>query len=98
MLPPFVWPGDWTEEDFRAIAGFILYYRAGVLRALESTSDPAYDQIPVTKAGQLRYYRDAEAFTRFLLYNTPYPVQKDELWNPDEQYYPQYNGPLGGPG
>lgn len=98
MLPPVVWPPDWSEEDMRAIGGFLLYFRAGILRALQSSNDPTYDQIPVTAAGQRRYFRDAEALTRWLLSFTPYPVEKDELWKPGTQYYPKWTGTDGGDG
>jgi hypothetical protein len=94
MLTPVV-ASDYSEEDWRVIAGFLLYYRAGILRALTSSNDAAYDATPVAAAGQRRYFRDAESITRWLLSFTPYPVQKNELWD-GETYIPRPR--IGDPG
>ena len=87
MLTPVVAP-EFSAEDWRVIAGFLLYFRAGILRALDTSNDPAYDAIPVTAAGQRRYFQDAEAVTRWLLSFTPYPVKAGELWD-GETYVPR---------
>lgn len=92
MLPPIVWPPDWTAEDYRVIAGFLLYFRAAILQAKASVNDPAFD-VPVLKPENIRdYYDDAESVTRWLLSYTPYPVAKGQLWNPNSQYYPRQSG------
>lgn len=97
-LPPIVWPPDWSAEDMRSIGGFLLYYRAAILRAIQSTGETTYNQIPKVRDGQLRYYEDGEKITRWLLSYTPYPVEPGQLWQPDKQYYPTLNGPIGGAG
>jgi|SRR5579864_111896 len=94
MLTPVV-GSDYSEEDLRVIAGYLLYYRAGILRALQSVSDTAAAQIPTWQEPQVRYFRDAEIVTRWLLSFTPYPVQKDELWD-GRTYIPRPR--LGDPG
>jgi|SRR5579864_317636 len=94
MLTPVV-ASDYSEDDWRVIAGFLLYFRAGILRALESTNNEAYSQIPRVAAGQRRYYEDAESVTRWLLSFTPYPVKKDALWD-GQAYVPRPR--LGDPG
>jgi hypothetical protein len=72
---------DYSPEDYQAIGGFLLYYRAGILQALRSVSDDVTKAIPGWRAKQIRYYRDAEAVTRWLLSYTPYPVDPYELWD-----------------
>jgi len=80
MLPPVV-SVEYSAEDWRVIAGFLLYLRAGVLRALQSVSDPIAEAIPVWQAKQVRYYVNAEKVTRWLLSYTPYPVEPYQLWD-----------------
>ena len=87
MLIPVV-ASEYSEEDWRAIAGFLLYFRAGILRALESVSDPSTRAMPGWRDRQIQYYQDAESVTRWLLSFTPYPVQKWELWD-GKSYVPR---------
>lgn len=78
----------YTDGQRAYIAGFLIWYRAGMLKALESVSSDAARAIPGWQRQQIRYYQDAESVTRYLLYECGYPVAKDENWDPDYGGYP----------
>lgn len=74
------------------MAGFILHFRRGFLQAAESSGVAAAQQIPEWSAETVRYYQDAEAVTRFLLYWIGYPVAKGQMWSP---FYDAVYPPVG---
>jgi len=94
MLLP-IFGVEYSAEDWRVIAGYLLYMRAGILRYLQSVTDPAAVPIPEWTAPQARYAKDAEIVTRWLLSYSPYPVQPNELWD-GKTYVPRPQ--LGDPG
>lgn len=89
MQYPPIFDRNYTTRDKAVIAGFLLHFREGYLRALESVSGPEADQIPSWKARQTQYYQDAESITRYLLCEVGYPVEKGDVWTGgDSVHYP----------
>ncbi len=78
--PPVYWPQPLTDEDRALIAGYLLHHREGTLEALSSLGSV----VSGLNAGQFdimyRYYRSAEAYSRFLLYWVGYPVEKGKMY------------------
>jgi hypothetical protein len=81
-LPPIV-QESYTREQKRYIAGYLLWMRAGTLAALESVSSPLASVMPEWQRKQVRYYQDAEAYSRYLLAEIGYDVGKNQGWNPN---------------
>ena len=81
-LPPIVME-QYTADQYRYIAGFILRQRRGVLLALQSVSNVAAAEIPRWQDPQIRYYEDLEAWSRFLLWVCGYPVEKGQNYMGD---------------
>lgn len=81
QLAPVV-KDQYTDEERAVIAGYLLRQRAGTLQALASSDRYATLDNGYAPVRQQRYYRDAESYSRFLLYWIGYEVQKGQLYNP----------------
>jgi len=81
-LPPPTIPDTYTDAERALIAGYLLHHRAGTLQALSSCSSIPAEIDGGSMATCGRYYRDAEAYSRFLLYWIGYPVGKGRMYAP----------------
>lgn len=70
----------YTDEERAIIAGYLLRQRAGTLEALASAKVSVTLYEVDYSINQRRYYRDAESYSRFLLYWIGYETPKDQLY------------------
>jgi hypothetical protein len=75
ILTPVV-KSEYTARERAIIAGYLIGKRAGVLRALSSVGAATAGATSGWAEGNQRYYRDAERYSRFLLYYVGYEVEK----------------------
>lgn len=75
-----VYTGVFNRHQRAMIAGFLLHHRAQVLSALQSLSDPATLAIPEWAGPTRAYYEAAEAYSRKLLWEIGYPVDKNQMY------------------
>lgn len=80
--PPPIWDGRPTDEIRSWIAGYLVHHREGTLKALDSYRQVLPRNPPEFIEPYLKYYQDAEAYSRFLLYWLGYPVAKDSNYVP----------------
>lgn len=71
---------QYTDEERAIIAGYLLKQRAGTLLASQSSERGAQLELDIGLDKQAVYYRNAEAYSRFLLYWAGYPVHKDRMY------------------
>jgi hypothetical protein len=75
ILPPLV-KSEYTARDRAIIAGYLIKMRAGTLRALTSVGAATVGATSGWAEGNQRYYRDAERYSRYLLYWLGYETEK----------------------
>lgn len=80
--PPFVPMLGYTDEQRSLIAGFLLHFREGTLKALASLGSVKAGITSGMAEAEYRYYVHAEAYSRQLLFYVGYPVAKDEMYAP----------------
>jgi hypothetical protein len=78
-LPPTQMP-PYTDAERALIASYLLQKRVGLLQALRSVEHAPPQSTDGWGEGNQRYYRDAEAYSRFLLWWIGYPVNKNQMY------------------
>lgn len=78
-LPP-VKSGPYTDEERALIASYLLWQRQGTLDALNSVGSAPPGGTENWGEGNQRYYKNAEAYSRFLLYWIGYKVPKGGMY------------------
>jgi hypothetical protein len=77
VLPPVI-KETYTPAERAIIAGYLIRMRGGTLRALASVGSATQGETSGWAEGNQRYYRDAERYSRYLLYWAGYIVAKGE--------------------
>jgi hypothetical protein len=77
ILPPVI-KETYTARERAIIAGYLIRMRSGTLRALASVGSAVQGATAGWAEGNQRYYRDAERYSRYLLYWAGYEVAKGE--------------------
>jgi hypothetical protein len=80
MNPPPLMPEVYTDYERALIAGYLLRMRHGTLQAKGSVGSPPAGSTEGWAEGNFLYYKDAERYSRFLLWWIGYPVGKDQMY------------------
>jgi len=80
------------------MAGFVLHWREMVLKGLATAQEPGWEAIPEYQKAMISFWRGGERWTRFLLFQLGYPVQKDVGYDPEYDHDRSRGGAVGGAG
>lgn len=67
---------SYTDAERALIAGYLVRKRSGAIKALRSVGSIIRESTEGWAEGSFRYYRDAERYSRYLLFWIGYPVER----------------------